>query len=54
MLQVACLQGLQPLRQALDEKSLGFALAATPLPAASASLLLVEVRCGGGRAQSYL
>jgi len=44
-LQAECLQGLQPLRQALSEKSPGSALAASLLPLASPSLPLVEMRC---------
>ena len=42
------------LRQALCENSLGPALAASSLPATSASLLLAEMWRGGRRAQSYL
>ena len=54
MLQMACLQGLQPLRQVLYEQSLGSALVASSLPLASPSLLPVEARLGFGRAAAHL
>ncbi len=54
MLQVECLQGLQPPRQALCEKSLGSVLATSSLPLASPPLLLAEMRRWDRRAQSYL
>ena len=54
MLQVACLEGLQPLAQALCERALGSAWAHFSLPAAALCSALAVLRRGGGRAQGGL